>query len=177
MSGPISARRQRRNAASADDAAADFSIFFRREYLAVLRTVVLVVRDRARAEEVTQEAFMQLLRHWKRVSAYDRPDAWVRRVAVHQAMRHMKREHLRAVLERRTLTPGASEEIDRELDQVLSQLSTSQRTALVLHYYEDQPIDEVASLMGCSQNTVKSHLRRGRLKVRALLDDRSGDAS
>jgi Sigma-70 region 2 len=52
-----------------------------------LRSVFLIVRDRGRAEEITQEAFVKLYTHWRRVARYDRPDAWVRRVAIRMAIR------------------------------------------------------------------------------------------
>ena len=44
------------------------------------------------AEDVTQEAFLKLLQHWRKVTALDQPDAWVRRVAIRLAVRHAKRE-------------------------------------------------------------------------------------
>jgi hypothetical protein len=43
----------------------------------VVQTAYLVLHDRQRAEDVAQEAFTQLFVHWKRVSRYQRPDAWV----------------------------------------------------------------------------------------------------
>ena len=54
----------------------EYAWFFRDEYPKVVRTVFLVVRDRGRSEEITQEAFIQLLGHWKKVSGYDQPQAW-----------------------------------------------------------------------------------------------------
>jgi DNA-directed RNA polymerase specialized sigma24 family protein len=68
----------------AEDADA-FTWFFRAEFPAVAKTVWLVLHDRGRAEEVTQDAFVQLLRHWPKVVRYQRPDAWVRRVAMGEA--------------------------------------------------------------------------------------------
>jgi RNA polymerase sigma factor (sigma-70 family) len=150
----------------------DFSVFFRREYPAVLRTVFLIVRNQGRAEELTQEAFVVLLRHWSRVGSYDWPEAWLRRVAIRLAMRHVRRERLRAMLERQNalIVDGAGVRLD--LADELRQLSAPQRTAIVLHYYQDQPIDQIAAVMACSDNTVKSHLRRARSKLRGILADR-----
>ncbi len=67
----------------------DYTTFFRREFAAVLRTVELMLRDHARAEEIAQDAFVQLHLHWSKVAAYERPDAWVRRVAIRLALRSL----------------------------------------------------------------------------------------
>jgi RNA polymerase sigma factor (sigma-70 family) len=154
----------------------DFSTFFRREYPVVLRTVFLILRDRGRAEELCQEAFVVLLRHWRRVGCYDRPEAWVRRVAIRLALRQLRRERLRSMLERQSLvTADDGEGATLDMADKLRQLSPPQRTAIVLHYYEDQPINQIALIMACSENTVKSHLHRGRSKLHGLLQaDRGG---
>lgn len=83
---------------------AEFSWLFQVEFPAVLRTVFLILHDRERAEDITQEAFVTLLGHWKKVATYERPDAWVRRVAIRLAMRALRRERMRTTLERNTPT-------------------------------------------------------------------------
>ncbi len=154
----------------------DYSVFFRREFPHVARTVYLILRDQGRAEEVTQEAFILLLRHWRKVSSYDRPDAWVRRVAIRLAVRTSWRERRRWVLERQTVVTPGSEDSPPGVVEALRSLSAHQRAAIVLFYYEDCPIDEVAQILDCSQNTVKSHLHRGRSRLRALLGETYGGA-
>jgi hypothetical protein len=68
----------------------EYAWFFRAEFPMVLRTVFLILGDRGKAEDVTQEAFIQLLSHWKKISRYERPDAWVRRVAIRLAVKAQK---------------------------------------------------------------------------------------
>jgi hypothetical protein len=58
-----------------NDAPFEFTSFFRQEFAPVLRTVELIFRDHGRAEELTQDAFVQLMRHWPKISLYERPDA------------------------------------------------------------------------------------------------------
>ena len=83
----------RDRATEADDGSA-YSAFFRANFAGVTRTVYLIVHDHPRAEDITQEAFLQLLRNWARISDYERPDAWVRRVAIRLAVRSLKRDEL-----------------------------------------------------------------------------------
>ncbi len=77
----------------------EFEWTFRSEYQTVLRTVFFIVNDHPGAEDITQEDFIQLLAHWKKVSRYDRPGAWVRRVAIRLAVRTAKRDKARAQTE------------------------------------------------------------------------------
>jgi DNA-directed RNA polymerase specialized sigma24 family protein len=85
------------------DPAPSFEAVFSREFPRVARTIHHIVGDRARAEEVTQDAFLELLRHWRTVAGYDRPDLWVRRVAIRKAQRERHRAWRRVELERSTV--------------------------------------------------------------------------
>ncbi len=57
----------------------------------MLRTVYLVCRDAHQAQDITQDAFVELLRHWDKVSQYDRPGAWVRKVAIRKLIKAASR--------------------------------------------------------------------------------------
>src|SRR6266536_1356331 len=81
------------------DSDAEYEYLFREEFPAVMRSVFLICHDANRSQDITQDAFVQLLRHWKKVSRYDRPGAWVRRVAIRLAVDAGRRERVRALLE------------------------------------------------------------------------------
>jgi DNA-directed RNA polymerase specialized sigma24 family protein len=93
----------------AEDATEGFDALFAREFPRVARPIHHVLGDRARAEEVTQDAFLELLRHWSKVAAYDRPDLWVRRVAIRKAQRERHRAWRRVELERSASPDGSVE--------------------------------------------------------------------
>ena len=126
----------------------EYTWFFRSEYPMVLRTVYLILGDRARAEDVTQEAFIQLLPHWRKVSRYERPEAWVRRVAIRLAVRTARRDRVRAVLERETPRSEERPPPDVDLADALRRLPFKQRACVLLFYFEDRPIAEVADILG-----------------------------
>jgi RNA polymerase sigma-70 factor (ECF subfamily) len=140
-----------------------FSDWFRAEYAPVLRVVEVVVGDRAVAQEVTQDAFVEALRRWRRVRGYDRPGAWVRRVAIRKAMRARQRRASEPVLPA-AATVGA-DQADPDLLDAVRALPAAQRAAVALFYLEDRPVTEVAELMGCSPSTVKVHLHRARARL------------
>lgn len=154
-----------------NDADADYAWFFRAEFPAVLRTVFLVLHDRGRAEDVTQEAFIQLLVHWRKVSRYERPDAWVRRVAIREAVRALRRERMRTLLEREAVAEAGPDVPDVDLDAAVRHLPVMQRSAIVLFYFEDRPISEIAFILGISDGAVKVHLHRARKRLAELLGE------
>jgi RNA polymerase sigma factor (sigma-70 family) len=156
------------------DAPLEFTSFFRQEFDPVLRTVELILRDHGRAEELTQDAFIQLMRNWTKISLYQRPDAWVRRVAIHLALRALRRDRLWQVVRSRLLPTPPARPSRLDVDGAIRQLPGSQRAAIVLHYYEDRPTAEVAAILGCSESTARVHLHHARKRLGELLleDDR-----
>jgi RNA polymerase sigma factor (sigma-70 family) len=153
------------------DAEDEYSWFYRGEYQPVVRTVFLITRDRQRAEDIAQDAFVQLYAHWKKVSSYERPEAWVRRVAIRMAVRHLKRERMRAVLERETPTPSIAPPIDVDLLRAMRELPVTQQVAVVLFYFEDRPISEIVHILDTSEGAVKMALSRARHRLAELLGE------
>ncbi|HEX2361152.1 MAG TPA: sigma-70 family RNA polymerase sigma factor [Jiangellaceae bacterium] len=159
------------------EAETEFTAFFRSEFRRVVRTVYLILPDRGRAEEIAQDAFVQLLDHWTKVSAYEQPDAWVRRVAIRLASRTAKRERMRAVLEGR-FRPTVAAPPDEPADDVFTavrQLPPTQRAAVVLFYVEDRPIAEIADLLGCAPATARVHLFKARQRLATMLNEEVDD--
>src|SRR6478735_11873978 len=112
-----------------------FAGFFRIEYPSVARTVELILRDRDRAEEVTQDAFIQLFTRWRRISRYERPGAWVRRVAIRMAVRAARREKVRALLERNEPSQVEDSFPDVDLVAAIQTLPETQRAVIGLFYF------------------------------------------
>ena len=150
----------------------EYEWLFRAAYPRIVRTVAHITGDRASAEEVTQEAFVKLLEHWRKASHYDQPDAWVRRVAIRLAVRQGRREARRHDLEvRADRGPVASGLPDQDLADAVARLSPMQRAAVVLYYYEDLPVAEIARALVVSESSVKQHLHRARNRLAALMGE------
>jgi RNA polymerase sigma-70 factor (ECF subfamily) len=160
-----------------DDPEGEYTWFFRTEFPGVVRAAYLVVHDRQRAEDLAQEAFTQLYVHWRKVSRYERPDAWVRRVAIRAAVRDARRERVRPALER-SVQPGSSydDHLDLDLMRAIRALPPRQRAAVTLFYLEDRPTTEVADILGCSESTAKAHLFKARRRLSELLGEEIHDA-
>ena len=157
-----------------------FEVFFAAEYVRVVRTVYLIVHDQGRAEELTQDAFIKLLGRWSVVSAYDQPGAWVRRVAIRMAVRWVSRERTRRVLERRAgpLVAAPDPSLPRsDVLEAVRSLPAQQRAEVVLHYFEDRPITEIAEVLGCAPATARVHLHKARARLAAVLEEEVDDVA
>jgi RNA polymerase sigma-70 factor (ECF subfamily) len=161
----------------ADVEALVFEDFFRDEFPRLVPMLHALTGDRGAAEDLAQEALSKAQRDWRRISAYDRPGAWVRRVALNAASNAVRRRGREAralglvgVAEPRTELPAG----DDVLWRVVRELPEQQRWAVVLHYVEDRPVAEVATILECSEGTAKTHLSRARTTLaRRLGEERS----
>ncbi|MCA1834397.1 MAG: sigma-70 family RNA polymerase sigma factor [Actinobacteria bacterium] len=147
----------------------EFEHFVQGQYAGVVRTVVLAT-GREDAEDAVQEAFGRLFVRWSKVSRYERPDLWVRTVALRLARRSRSRR-----LRERPLSELAGAQSycsipDGGLRIAIGTLSKAQRVAIVLRYYEDFSLDEIASVMQCKPSTARVHLHRGRRRLAEIMN-------
>lgn len=136
----------------------------------------LILRDPARAEDATQEAFVRAWREVPRLRDADRFDAWLRRLVVNACYDEARRVSRRAevslfsVGERSVIdTSAAMAQTDR-VERAFRQLPLDQRTVLVLQHYEGLSHTEIAGTLGIPVGTVKSRVRYGVSSMRAALD-------
>jgi RNA polymerase sigma factor (sigma-70 family) len=172
-SGTVSARRRGMGGAKASEET--FVVFFRQEYPAIERAVLMIVRDRGRAEDIAQDAFVQLFARWTKVERYERPGAWVRRVAIRMAVRTARREQRRAALERQRGEPVVDPIPDVDLAAAIRSLPVDQQAALVLFYMEDLPVADVAQILDRPEATVRSTLHRARTRLAEMLGHEGED--
>lgn len=139
----------------------DLDELYQREYQPMVRLARLLTGSLATAEELVQDAFVVV---HQRADRIDNPGAYLRRTVVNNCYRHLRR----AETERRKLqiVGGRPDqpELPPELDETwcaLDRLTPRQRTALVLRFYEDLSVADVAALMEVREGTVKSLVHRG----------------
>ncbi|OGO53554.1 MAG: hypothetical protein A2V84_01190 [Chloroflexi bacterium RBG_16_70_13] len=166
-----------RSAAAFVGAEAEFGAFFVEAFPRVTRTVALMLHDARRAEDVAQDAFVQLLKNWDKISRYERPDAWVRRVAIRLAMRALRRDRLWSLVKADVRQPMPLQPRDLDVTDAVRRLPGMQRAAVVLFYYEDLPIADIAQALGCAEPTARVHLHRARRRLAELLHEEDDDVA
>ena len=154
-----------------------FEAFFREEYPRLVALLVAVTGSRSIAEELAQEALLRAHVRWSRIVRYERPGAWVRRVALNLASHHRnrRRSEQRAVdrLGRQPSEPYAYTDAAARGDDfwaLVRRLPPRQAAAVALHHLEDRPVAEVAVILGCAEGTAKAHLHKGRAALARMLD-------
>jgi len=143
---------------------------YREQAPGLWRALVAYAGDREIASDAVAEAYAQLLR---RGTAVGDPAAWVWRAAFQIS---------RGALKVRRLDdgppPAGADHMDAYVDQDLlvavRQLPDGQRAAVILFYYADLPIRQIAERLGTNSLAVRANLSRGRRRLRELLGDRDG---
>ena len=153
-------------------------ILFERYWVHAWRSAYAVTADRALADDAAQEAIE------KAFGALDRFDEtrpfapWLKRIAVNRAVDHLRRSRRVEVLsdEETTFhawTVGESAEEDLRLWAVadaVAALGAGKRAVVVLHYWLDLPLEEIAGVLGLPIGTVASRLARAKAELRAALE-------
>jgi RNA polymerase sigma factor (sigma-70 family) len=140
---------------------------FRERWAPSVRLAAVLVGDVAVAEEIVQDAFLEVTRRWDDI---DNPPGYLRTSIVNGCRNHRRRL---GTVRRRTVAPLPLSVETPELDElwlVLGRLPLRRRAALVLRFYEDLPVHEIARLLGCRPGTVSSLLHRGLADLRKVLD-------
>jgi RNA polymerase sigma-70 factor, ECF subfamily len=139
-----------------------------------------IVRDPALAEEVTQDALIEV---WRTASRFDRKRGsvvgWILAIAHHRAVDRVRAEQAAADRERRTGTAGAPfdeviAEVTARLEQqavrrCLQALTGIQREAILLAYYGGLTYRDVAERLGTGLPTIKTRIRDGLIRLRDCL--------
>lgn len=145
-------------------------------YRRLVAQVYAFTTDLTEAQDVVQEAFARALARPHGLTDVDNPEAWLRTVAVNVVRRRWRRRKLLdAILLRDrpvTRTVEAAPGPERaDLREALAGIPTAYREVIVLHYFADLPVEEVAAVLSVPVGTVKSRLSR----ARAALAERLGD--
>ncbi len=145
----------------------------------LVRTAYLLCGDWHRAEDLAQQALVKLYVAWPKVTGKGGEDAYVRRILVNTHVddwRWRRRRPETPVAEQRDSVapePGSSDDRDA-LRHALTALPEGQRKVVVLRFWLDLSVQQVAADLGISTGTVKSQSARGLDRLRALLGDASG---
>ena len=158
--------RERPTTSDAEEVLA-FEDFYRKEYRAVVGLAYALSGSRWAAEDLAQDAFLAAHDRWDRISAYDQPGAWVRRVVANRSISSVRKRRseakalVRVAFGERPALPEISTDGGEFWDAVRS-LPRRQAQVVALFYLEDRPVAEIAEILEIAPGTVKKHLFDGR---------------
>lgn len=156
----------------------DFQSWVRAHGDALMRFAYLVIGDRDRAADAVQDALVSACQRWQRIVTHGSPDAYLRRCVVNadnsRWRRFLRRERLEpdpTLFARPSTTVDTAGQVVLEdaMWSLCRQLPPRQRAAIVLRYYDDRADAEIAAILGCSANTVRSQIHRGLATLRTSI--------
>jgi len=155
---------------------ADFERLYRDTYRRILGTLIVLLRDRAAAEDCAQETFERAYRNWAAWKPDAPVEAWLHRIAVNVAISNGRRQRLRQAgelirrLGRPDPGPDPAAVAERsDLVDAMKKLPTRQAAALVLRHFHGYSNREIAAALGIPEQTVASRLAAARKHLQAVL--------
>lgn len=151
-----------------DNSPQPFRALVQRHQARVYSIAFRIVADRATAEEVAQDVFLELHRSLRRLESEDHVTAWLRRVACHRATDALRRRAARADSSAEAYQDGMGLRttvreflpLMNRVEQLLMTLPPAQRTVMLMRYQEDLEPEDIAIELGMPLATVRSHLHR-----------------
>ena len=151
---------------------------FDSEYVRLRGIAYVLAGDAHVAEEITMEAFVRAFASWSRLRQLEWPAGYLRKIVINlcrgRARRRVVESRVNALVQA-SREPGPDPwdagESDARLDlwHAVRRLPDRQRACIVLRYLEDLSDGEIASILGCSVGTVKTHLFRARASLERVL--------
>ena len=144
----------------------DFAELVRDNQAMVYSIAYHSLNDRAVAEELAQDVFLQLHRNLNRLESPEHATHWLRKVATHRAIDHARRHPRRLEVDFEHVpepsTPAADSDplLRSWVRKLVASLPEKKRMIVVLRYQEEMEIDAIAKLMGMPARTVRTQLHR-----------------
>jgi RNA polymerase sigma factor (sigma-70 family) len=148
----------------------DIEALYRADADRLWRAIYAFGGDPEIANDAVAEAYAQLLRRGRSVRD---PAAWVWRAAFQISRGALKARRIDEAISV-ALDDHSDVHTDHDLLNAVRQLPEGQRAAVILFYYADLPIRQIADRLGTNSLAVRANLSRGRRRLRQLLGDRDG---
>jgi len=146
----------------------------------VLSTAMRILGNSEKAQDVHQEVFLAIWKRWHKYNGRTNWNAYLYRVAVRKAFEFAKQSRAEQSLRRqpqygtstdRPDDPMKTAELQQILARYLAKLPKRQADVFVLSRIEGLRHNEIAEILGCSENTVRVHLHRAVKRLARELDD------
>ena len=144
---------------------------------ALLRMCYLYMHDAQLAEDAVQETFIKAIRAWGSFRGESSERTWLTRIAMRTCMDIRRGFWFRRVEHRITpeMLPDRADEAEADesaLTVAVMNLPKKEREVVLLYYYQDLTMKEIAETLGVTQPTVSYRLRRAKEKLRTELEGR-----
>jgi RNA polymerase sigma-70 factor (sigma-E family) len=158
----------------------DFRAFAISRGTSLFRTAYLLTGgDYHLAEDLTQEALSRVYARWRKIQRMDYPEAYARTILTHLYIGHKRKksssewatEHPAERAPGGAVQPGTDESLRLTLLAALAGLAPTDRAVVVLRYWEDRSVEDVARALGLSNGAVRNRSHRALSRLRDVLGE------
>ena len=150
-----------------------------KKYNQYYRLAYSYVHNEADAGDIVQNGAYKALRNGHTLKYPEYAETWVYRIMLNECLRYVKQARLlsyEAIQEENGMEAGYQEDdyVNIDLQRALDTLPDKDKAIVILKYFEDKTLEEIAEILGENINTVKSRLYRSMKQLRSVLSDRPG---
>jgi RNA polymerase sigma-70 factor (ECF subfamily) len=148
----------------------------------IIQLVYLIVKDRSMAEDITQEVFLKAFRGLHTFRGESSMKTWLYRIAINESNKYLRSwsfKHIFSTFKKEDVPDRLDDELvedtvigkwtKEQVAEKVMAMSPQYRQVIVLHYYEDLQIKEIAQVLNVSEEVVRTKLHRARKQFRSLL--------
>ena len=128
------------------------------------------MRNEDDALDVVQESAYRAIRDCGKVKNKDYLSTWIYRIVVNTALDLLRKKKKETLTEELPEIPVEDQYQETELRTILNQLDHKSKTIIILRYFEDLKLEDIADILGDNLNTVKARLYRSPKKLRLNLE-------
>lgn len=128
------------------------------------------MRNKDDALDVVQESAYRAIRDCGKVKNKDYLSTWIYRIVVNTALDLLRKKKKETLTEELPEIPVEDQYQETELRTILNQLDHKSKTIIILRYFEDLKLEDIADILGDNLNTVKARLYRSLKKLRLNLE-------
>ncbi|WP_411954657.1 sigma-70 family RNA polymerase sigma factor [Alkalibacillus sp. S2W] len=151
----------------------------------IKRVVLSYVKNEADAEDVTQDVFITVYHKVDQFNQQSQLKSWLFRIAINKSKDHLRsfkqrqqriRDKLMQSAQKDSIETQTPESISVEADenelllQRVYQLSEKYKEVIILYYFEQLSVQEIASILDTKSNTIKARLKRGRERLKTIIE-------
>ena len=131
-------------------------------------TAKSILRNDTDAEDAVCSAIMKAFENFSQLREQQYFKSWITRIVINEAYAICRKNKNLQSMEEMTTEPAYSDYQD-EMWEIVNTLDEEFRTVIIMFYYNDIPINEIAEYLDIAPGTVKSRLNRGRKKLKELI--------
>ncbi|MGN0334942.1 MAG: RNA polymerase sigma factor [Lachnospiraceae bacterium] len=133
------------------------------------------VHNRETAMDMVQNSFLKALENISSLRSPDAMKTWFYRILTNECLQTLRKSQKEALVEpseiREEIYLEKAYEPDLELYEAVRRLPPDTQTIIMLHYYEEMTLREIADIIDCNINTVKSRLYAGLKKLKTIIGE------